>query len=162
MQCMIFYVRAWPGPSKSVETKCGGKGFQTTARRAMMWHHEHLLRPEHARRVTNATLRLVGRAMQDKDPVAIARSTAPEDLPSSSSQDAAVSSGPALEPTVFQITNALLEDLVDATKAGWLPWPANFSFEDCNTNYAGEVWQVTSQSKVQPVSLLILEEWTST
>ena len=63
---------------------------------------------------------------------------------------------------VFNITNPLLEDLLDATKAGWLPWPAYFTPAKCKTDYCGHVWKVTSQSKVQLVSLLSLEEWKST
>ena len=93
MQIMIFYVRAWEGPSKEVLEKCGGWGFSTTARRAMLWHHEHLLRPSHLKRVENSTMFLVGRAIKDKDVVPDVL-VLPEDVPSSSSNQAAEPSQP--------------------------------------------------------------------
>ena len=162
MQCMIFNVRAWPGPSQQVLDECGGWGFSTTARRAMLWHHEHLLRTTHLNRVQNATMFLVGRAIQDKDVVPNVL-VLPEDVPSSSSHQVAVPCKPEKhKPTmVFELNNNMLEQLLDATKAGWLPWPAFFSEEQLIADYCGDIWKVLPQSKVQLVSLLILGEWTS-
>ena len=160
MQCMIFNVRAWPGPSKQVLEQCGGWGFNTTARRAMLWHHEHLLRPFHLNRVQNATMFLVGRAIQDKDVVPEVL-VLPEDVPSSSSNQDAEPSQPAKQPMVFDLNNDLLADLLDATKAGWLPWPKFFTETECIADYCGDIWKVLPQSKVQLVSLLILGAWTS-
>jgi hypothetical protein len=62
---------------------------------------------------------------------------------------------------VFEMNNGMLADLLDATKAGWLPWPAFFSEDQLYDDYCGDVWKVVPQSKVQLVSRLILGEWTS-
>jgi len=85
----------------------------------------------------------------------------PEDVPSSSSNQAAEPAQREKQTMVFELNNDMLADLLDATKAGWLPWPAFFTETELNADYCGGIWTVLPQSKVQLVSLSILGEWTS-
>ena len=140
MQLMIFYTRGWE-PDHTIATKCGGHGFGTTSRRAVMWHHVDVLDEQSQNHIVSSDLRLIGQALKDKPFDAIvAKYRVPE---SGASENPTASSSGSAPPPIANLTNILLAIFVQAVQLGDLPWPKCFKDETTAWNqYDGVAWQV--------------------
>merc|ERR1712194_298993 len=126
MQLMIFYTRGWE-PVHTIATKCGGHGFGTTPRRAVMWHHVNVLDEQSQNLIVSSDLRLIGQALKDKPFDAIvAKYRVPE---SGASENPTASSSGSAPPPIANLTNKMLAIVVQAVQLGDLPWPKCFKDE---------------------------------
>ena len=129
LQLMIFLVRGWTGPS-AAWTRKFGKGLDTAPRRALAWHHEHMMRENHVLRCTRADRVLFRRAVQDKDKADELLTTLvyPEDVPLEADDEcglatgASSSAGGSLAKTI-SLKKETKGKLYRACCAGHFPWP---------------------------------------
>ena len=140
MQLMVFYTRGWQA-DHTIAKKCGGRGYDSTSRRAVFWHHVDVLDEQSQRLIVSSDLRLIGQAVKDKpfDAVVVKYRVPESDAP----EDPTASSSGSAPPPIANLTNNLLAIFVQAVQLGDLPWPKCFNDEKTAwAQYDGEAWQV--------------------
>ena len=120
LQLMIFFTRAWRAPP-AIQDRCGGLGFMSPPRRAIMWHHVDTLDKRTLDLCKTSNLKLIGQAIADKPLPLIAKLVAPE-------YAANDSEGVSIGKQVSEVSlkNSMLARCIWEVQRGHLPWPHAF------------------------------------